>query len=179
MLASAHRQLHRLPKIVAIHRPTMTTSCLLASLFFASPLTQAAEINTTAGVNLLLGLTLTENREVDFGILSGASAGSCDMATNGNMTGAVPGCTGSGTSGQFTIEGIRFFQVTVSVSPGSSEGITFTPDFGGTTTLSGFLPATFSIFGAATLNVGGTLSWGGTLSPGPKQIPFTFTADYN
>lgn len=139
----------------------------------------AEEINTTAGVNLLLGLTLTEDREVDFGILSGATAGSCSMATNGTMTGATPGCTGAGVSGQFTIEGIRFFQVTVSVSPGTSDGITFTPNFGGTTTLSGFLPATFSIYGEATLNVGGDLSWSGTLSPGAKQIPFTFTADYN
>ena len=101
------------------------------------------------------------------------------MSITGNLSGTPLGCTGTGTPGQFTLSGVRFFQVTVSVNPGSSDGITFTPDFGGPTTLSGFLPATSGFLGSATLNVGGTISWTGTLTPGPKVIPFTFTADYN
>lgn len=162
--------------------PVVSLPRRLFALFFGmllAVLVNAEQIDSNAAVNLLLGLTLTEDQEVDFGTISGATSGSCTMSTAGNLSGTPLGCTGTGTPGQFTVSGLRFFQVTVTVSPGSSDGITFTPDFGGPTSLSGFLPASFGFFGSATLNVGGTINWTGTLSPGPKVIPFTFTADYN
>lgn len=157
------------------------TTLLAASVFTGlSSTSYATDLDTTAAVNLLLGLTLTEDREVDFGTLNGNSAGNCSMASGGGLSGTATGCTGTGTSGEFTINGIRFFQVQVSVLPGTLDGITFTPTFaGGATTLSGFLPATSGIFGEATLEVIGQLSWGSTLLQGAKVIPYTFVADYN
>ncbi len=170
-----------------IHLTIKTTKRIRSSLravfilFFASisSLGIAAEINTNAAVNLLFGLTVTENREIDFGSLSGSTAGNCSMALGGAMSGTADGCTGTGTTAQFTVEGIRFFQVTVSVLPGTADGITFTPSFGPAATLSGFLPNAGGFLGAATLDVVGQLSWGSTLSQGAKVIPYTFVADYN
>ena len=153
---------------------------IVVALFFGtSASTHTAEIDTTAAVNLLLGLTVTEDREIDFGSLNGNSAGNCTMALGGALSGTATGCTGIGTSAQFTVTGIRFFQVNVSVLPGSLDGITFTPTFGPSTSLSGFLPPTSGIFGSATLEVAGQLSWGSTLLQGTKVIPYTFVADYN
>lgn len=151
---------------------------LLCSMFAPTTI-YAADLDADAAVNLLFGLTITEDREIDFGSLSGISAADCTMALGGGLSGSATGCAGTQTSGLFTVGGVRFFQVTVSVLPGSSDGITFTPTFGPSTTLSGFLPQTTGILGAVTLQVVGQLSWSSTLLQGPKVIPYTFVADYN
>jgi len=155
-----------------------TGLCIALSVLFCNA-SLAAELTTSAGINLLYGITVTEDREIDFGTLSGAQAGNCAISFGGALSGNVAGCTGTGTTGSFTIEGLRFFQVNVSLLPGTADGITFTPSFGNTTTLSGFLPAVNFLYGEANLEVVGELSWPATLTPGTKVIPYTLIANYD
>lgn len=167
-----------LPQSAKINPVKLAISTLSCCLVYGQ--CYAEEISSNASVNLLFGLTLTEDRELDFGTLSGGTAANCNIDNASNLSGSATGCTGTGTTGQFTVRGIRFFQVTVSVTPGSQDGITFTPSFAnGATSLSGFLPNAGGIFGEASLTIIGGLSWAGPVSGGAKQIPYTFTADYN
>jgi len=149
---------------------------------FGHTTSYATELDTEAAVSLLFGLTIVEDREIDFGSLSGVNAADCTMAIGGVVSGSATGCVGAQTSASFTITGFRFRQITVSVLPGTSDGITFTPTFGPSTTLTGFLPpggTAGTLAGEATLEVVGELSWDSTVASGQKVIPYTFVADFN
>ena len=52
----------------------------------------AEEISSNASVNLLFGLTLTEDRELDFGSLSGEIAANCSINNVGSLNGTATGC---------------------------------------------------------------------------------------
>jgi len=146
-------------------------STAIAAFSFSS-VTLAANITGTANVNIIPALSITETTEIDFGNIA-AVDGICTMDEAGTLSSLSTelNCSGTQTPATFTITGEASEVVDVSVAAGAAvDGVTFTPVIDGATSRT--LAA-----GTAAVTVHGNISLVGA-TVGAKEIPYTFTANY-
>jgi hypothetical protein len=131
----------------------------------------AADQAGNANVEIVSAILISEDTQIDFGQIINID-GTCSMASGGLLSGTTGmGCTGTETSGVFSIAGTSGAVVDVSVTPGPAvDGVTYNPVVDGvfTRTLTG---------GAATVDVIGNIVLS-SASDGVKDIAYTFTANY-
>ncbi len=131
----------------------------------------AADLASNANVEIVTAISLSEDTEIDFGMLTNEN-GTCTMASGGALTGSAgQSCTGTETPASFTVTGTAGKVVNVSVTAGAAvDGVTYTPVIDGSTT------PTLSA-GSATVPVIGNLVLA-SATDGAKNIAYTFTANY-
>ncbi|MEM8499197.1 MAG: hypothetical protein AAF542_14325 [Pseudomonadota bacterium] len=131
----------------------------------------AADQAGNANVNIVSAITISEDREIDFGTIVNVN-GTCTMASGGGLSGdAGMACTGTETDGLFTITGTSGAVVDISLSGGDGDSsVVYNPVLDGAVsrTLTG---------GTTTANVIGNIVLTDT-SDGDKDIAYTFTANY-
>ncbi len=145
------------------------TALTLSSLMLSSAVMAANEI-ATARVQIVPAINITEQTEIDFGTLSNID-GTCTMSSGGSLSGtAGMECAGDEVPGQFNISGLDGAVISLSVTQGFSQGVTFQPVIDGSNsrTLEGGV-TTVVILGSLTLN---------NAQDGEQNISYTLTANY-
>lgn len=131
----------------------------------------AADQSGNANIEIVTAITITEDTQIDFGQIINAD-GTCTMSSGGSLSGTLGmGCTGVETPATFTVLGTSGAVVIINVAGGSTlDGVTYNPVIDGSSarTLSG---------GSASVDVIGNVVLSGA-SDGVKDIPYTFTANY-
>jgi Mat/Ecp fimbriae major subunit len=164
---------------------------IVAALAFGASSAQAATGTATARAKILRQLTVTSDRDLNFGtIVTGTSAGNIVLSSAGavttcGVTGSGGVCSGTATSARFNVSGAGAQVVTVSL-PTASFNITNTAgDTMAVSTLSGSaatvtLSGTFGAAAAGTgsFTVGGTLGVGANQADGDYAGTFNVTVNY-
>ena len=131
---------------------------------------EAASTLAFAKVNLVPAINIEQTAEIDFGTLHNVD-GVCHMGNGGSLSGTSGmDCAGTETPGEFTVTGQDGASIVVSVTPGTANGITFTPALNGS-------PTRTLESGTAQIVVLGALHLNGA-SDGLNTISYTVTANY-
>lgn len=144
---------------------------LALCLTFFTPPSFTANIVGSANINIVSGIIIIEESQIDFGRITNAN-GICTMSPGGSLSGtAALGCNGVAIPASFAISGTDGAAVDIFVSGGNTiDGVKFDPVVSGSSTR--FLSSnstTVEVIGRLTLN---------NASEGIKDIPYLFTANY-
>ncbi len=164
---------------------------IVAALAFGATSAQAATGTATARAKILRQLTVTSDRDLNFGtIVTGTAAGNVVVSSAGavttcGVTGSGGVCAGTSTSARFNVSGAGAQIVTVSL-PTASFNITNTAgDTMAVSSLSGSaatvtLSGTFGAAAAGTgsFTVGGSLGVGANQADGDYAGTFNVTVNY-
>ncbi len=126
-------------------------------------------------INVVDTISIVELQQVNFGVLLNQS-GVCNMTATGDTSGTIISCSGNETEGLFNITGTTGSTISLTVSPGSANDITFAPSLPGGNSI--VLTGT-GASSSAQVVVAGSITVGVAAVNGVTQIPYTLTADYN
>lgn len=145
----------------------LTVSAILSSASFS--VLAVSEI-ASARVEIVPAINISEENEIDFGRISNVD-GTCIMSAGGSLNGSAGmECTGSQTPGEFLVSGLSGAVLSISVTQGSIDGVTFNPTLpnGSSITLIG---------GSQRVTILGSIQLADAIE-GNKNITYTFTANY-
>jgi Mat/Ecp fimbriae major subunit len=163
---------------------------MLAAVAFGASSAEAATGTATARAKILRQLTVTSDRDLNFGtIVTGTSAGSIVMNAAGTVgtcgvTASGGICSGTPTSARFNVSGAGAQVVTVTVPSASfnitngtdTMAITSLTSSAATVTLSGTFGAAAA--GTGSFTVGGSLGVGANQPDGDYSGTFSVTVNY-
>ncbi len=173
-----------------IAKAAVATS-MFAALALGASSAQAATGTATARAKVLRQLTVTSDRDLNFGtVVSGTASGAVVVSSAGalsscGVTGSGGVCTGTTTSARFNISGAGAQIVTVSLPTASFDITNAAGDVIAVSSLSGSaatvtLSGTFGAAAAGTgsFTVGGSLGMAANQADGDYAGTFTVTANY-